>query len=42
MIRQAIVVGAVVAACAGTVGCKEKAEAPEPVRPVLSTLVEPI
>jgi RND family efflux transporter MFP subunit len=37
-----IIVGAVFAACAVTAGCKEKMEAREPVRPVLSTLVEPM
>jgi RND family efflux transporter MFP subunit len=35
-------VGAILAACAATAGCKEETQAPEPVRPVLSTLVEPM
>lgn len=42
MTRRCIIVGAVLAACAATAGCKEKMEAREPVRPVLSTLVEPM
>jgi RND family efflux transporter MFP subunit len=40
MMRRLIIAGTVFAACAATAGCKEKTEAREPVRPVLSTLVE--
>jgi RND family efflux transporter MFP subunit len=40
--RQWIFVGAAFAACAATAACKEKTQAPEPVRPVLSTLVKPM
>ena len=42
MMRQWIIVGALSAACAATAGCKEQTQAREPVRPVISTLVEPI
>jgi RND family efflux transporter MFP subunit len=42
MTRRWIIVGALVAACAATAACKEKTQAREPVRPVLSTLVEPM
>jgi RND family efflux transporter MFP subunit len=42
MTRHCIIVSAALAACAATAGCKENTQAQEPVRPVLSTLVEPI
>jgi RND family efflux transporter MFP subunit len=42
MMRQWIIVGALFAACAATAACKEQTQAQEPVRPVISTLVEPM
>ena len=42
MTKRWIVVGAVCAACVASAGCKEKTETREPVRPVLSMLVEPV
>jgi RND family efflux transporter MFP subunit len=42
MIRHWTFIAAVFAACAAAAGCTEKTQAPEPVRPVLSTLVEPM
>jgi RND family efflux transporter MFP subunit len=42
MMRHWISVGCVLAACAVTAGCKEETLARLPVRPVLSTLVEPV
>jgi RND family efflux transporter MFP subunit len=40
--RQWIIVSALFAASAATAGCKEQTQAREPVRPVMSTLVEPM
>jgi RND family efflux transporter MFP subunit len=40
--RQWIIVSALFAAYAATAGCKEQTQAREPVRPVMSTLVEPM
>lgn len=37
-----IILGALIAACATTAGCKEKAQAPKRLRPVLSTLLKPM
>jgi RND family efflux transporter MFP subunit len=42
MTRHCIIVCAVFVAFAATTGCKEKTQVSEPVRPVLSTLVEPM
>jgi RND family efflux transporter MFP subunit len=42
MMRHWIIGAAVFAACAAMAGCKEKTQAPEPVRPVLSMLAEPM
>ena len=42
MMRQWIIVSALFAAYAATAGCKEQTQAREPVRPVMSTLVEPM
>ena len=42
MMRRWIIVGALFAASAATAGCKEQTQAREPVRPVMSTLVEPM
>ena len=42
MMRRWIIVGAFFAASAATAGCKEQTQAREPVRPVMSTLVEPM
>lgn len=39
---RCIAVCAIFAACAATMGCKEKTQVREPVRPVLSMLVEPV
>lgn len=42
MMSHWIFVGAVLAACSATAGCKEQTQVREPVRPVLSTVVEPM
>ena len=42
MMRRWIIVGALFAASAATAGCEEQTQAREPVRPVMSTLVEPM
>jgi RND family efflux transporter MFP subunit len=41
MTNRWIILGALVAACAATAGCTEKAQVPKRLRPVLSTVLEP-
>lgn len=42
MTRRWIILGGLIAACAAIAGCQEKAQAPKRIRPVLSTLLEPM
>lgn len=42
MTRRAIRIGALLAGCAGLAACNEKAAQPEPIRPVLSMVVQPV